>query len=116
MFPQQQTRKKHTCLNVVRAETRLQLSQFCAGICEEKRQLEGSRRSERTSAREADESPMLEAVAREWLVKIQQAGKDFEYDLCTVKISNGAVIACSIQLFVQVVNESIRQAKCRLYT
>jgi hypothetical protein len=44
--------------------TRLELSQFCMGVCEE-----------RTWAREAEESPLLEAIAREWLVKTQQAGK-----------------------------------------
>jgi hypothetical protein len=38
--------------------------QFCTGGCEE-----------RTWAREAEESPLLEAVARERLMKIQQAGK-----------------------------------------
>jgi hypothetical protein len=47
------------------------------GVCEEKRHLEGSRRSERNGAREAEESPLLEVVARERLVKTQQAGKDF---------------------------------------
>jgi hypothetical protein len=31
---------------------------------------------DRTSAHEAEESPPLEAVAREWLVISQQAGKD----------------------------------------
>jgi hypothetical protein len=30
---------------------------------------------ERTSSREAEESPLLEAVAKEWLMKTQQAGK-----------------------------------------
>jgi hypothetical protein len=40
--------------------TRLELSEFC---------------EERTSACEAEESPLLEAVARERLVKIQRAGK-----------------------------------------
>jgi hypothetical protein len=38
--------------------------QFCTGGCEE-----------RTWAREAEESPLLEAVTREGLVKTQQAGK-----------------------------------------
>jgi hypothetical protein len=32
---------------------------------------------DRTWTHEAEESPLLEAVAREWLVKIQQAGKRF---------------------------------------
>jgi hypothetical protein len=43
---------------------KLELSQFCKGVCEE-----------RTSAREAEESPLLEAVARERLLKTHQAGK-----------------------------------------
>jgi hypothetical protein len=38
--------------------------QFCTGSCEE-----------RTWACEAEESPLLEAVAREQLMKTQQAGK-----------------------------------------
>jgi hypothetical protein len=42
-------------------------SQFCKGVCEE-----------RTWNREAKESPLLEAVARERLVKAQQAGKGLE--------------------------------------
>jgi hypothetical protein len=39
---------------------------FCTRVCEET-----------TREREAEESPLLEAVARERLVKTQQAGKDF---------------------------------------
>jgi hypothetical protein len=50
-----------------------QPSQFCTGACYEKRQLEGSRRSERAGVRE--EFPLLEADTRERLVKTQQAGK-----------------------------------------
>jgi hypothetical protein len=46
-------------------ETVLELNQFPTGVCEE-----------RTWAREAEESPLLEAVARERLVKTLQAGKD----------------------------------------
>jgi hypothetical protein len=38
-------------------------------------QLEESRRSKRTGAREAEEYTLLEAVVRERLVKTQQAGK-----------------------------------------
>jgi hypothetical protein len=62
--------------------------------------LEGSRRSERNSAREADESPLIEAVAMERLVKTRHAGKDLEENLCIVEISNGAVIAYSSESFV----------------
>jgi hypothetical protein len=36
--------------------------------------------------REAEESPLLEAVAREWLVKTQQAGKSLA----------GAVVFCEL--------------------
>jgi hypothetical protein len=58
--------------------TRLELSQFCTGVCEE-----------RTWARQAEESPLLEAVARERLVKTYQAGKGL---VGAVVISGGTVI------------------------
>jgi hypothetical protein len=45
--------------------TRLQLSQSCTIVCKD-----------RTWAREAEESPLLEAVVRERLVKTVQAGED----------------------------------------
>jgi hypothetical protein len=38
--------------------------EFCTGGCEY-----------RTRAQEAEESPLLETFAREWLLKTQQAGK-----------------------------------------
>jgi hypothetical protein len=50
---------------------------------------------ERTSAREAEESPLLEAVARERLMKTKQARKRFSEccgDLQSVEISDSAVI------------------------
>jgi hypothetical protein len=47
---------------------------------------------ERTWAREAEEFPLLEAVARELPVKTQQAGKGLAG---SVGISGGAVSACS---------------------
>jgi hypothetical protein len=53
-----------------------QPSQFCTEVCEEERQLEESCHSERTAARETEESPQLEAVARERLVKTRQVGKN----------------------------------------
>jgi hypothetical protein len=53
-----------------------QPSQFCLEGCEAKRQFEGSHRSERSWACEAEESALVEAIAREWLVKTQQAEKD----------------------------------------
>jgi hypothetical protein len=40
----------------------------------------------RTGAHEAEESPLLEATAREWLVKTQQAGKGLA----------GAVVICEL--------------------
>jgi hypothetical protein len=49
----------------------------------------------RTWAREAEEFTLLEAVSKERLVKIQQAGKDLAGDLWIMEISSGAVIACS---------------------
>jgi hypothetical protein len=57
------------CFYVVRAEELSlrqlgQPSQFCTGVCEE-----------RTWAREAEKSPLIEAVARERLVKTQQDEK-----------------------------------------
>jgi hypothetical protein len=39
-----------------------------------------------TRRREAEESPLLEAVCREWLVKTQQAGKGLA----------GAVVICEV--------------------
>jgi hypothetical protein len=58
------------CFYVVHAEELSgrqlgQTSLFCTGVCED-----------RTRAREAEESLLLEAVAKEQLVKTQQAGKD----------------------------------------
>jgi hypothetical protein len=50
---------------------------FCTGVCEEKSQLGGSRQSDRTWGAEAEKSPLLEAVTRERLVKIQETRKDF---------------------------------------
>jgi hypothetical protein len=50
---------------------------------------------------EAEESPLLEAVTREQLVKRQQTGKDLvcAVVMCiSVEISDGAVIACSYEL------------------
>jgi hypothetical protein len=55
-------------------ETRLELSQLCTGVCEK-----------RTLAQEAEESPLLEAVAKKRL-KIQHAGKGLA----------GAVVICEL--------------------
>jgi hypothetical protein len=52
--------------------------------------------NKRTSAREAEESPLLEAVARERLVKIKQAGRGLAG---AVEISSGTVIACNSEWF-----------------
>jgi hypothetical protein len=53
----------------------LELSEFCTGV-----------REERASAREAEESFLLEVAARERLVKTQQTGKDLV----------GAVVICEL--------------------
>jgi hypothetical protein len=68
-------------------------------------------------AREAAESPLLEAVAKERLMKTQQAGKRLSVccgDFWIVEISGDAVIACSSKLCVYVVNKSSYQSKTRL--
>jgi hypothetical protein len=45
---------------------------------------------------EAEEFPLLEAVARERYVKTLQAGEDLAYsDLQSVEISDSAVITCN---------------------
>jgi hypothetical protein len=61
--------------------------EFCMGDCED-----------RTWEREAEESPLLEAVAKEQLMKTQQAGKSLSRccgDLWIVEISGDAVKACN---------------------
>jgi hypothetical protein len=50
--------------------------QFCAEVCEE-----------RTRVREDEQLPLLEAAAKEWLVKAQQGGKDLA----------GAVVICELR-------------------
>jgi hypothetical protein len=60
------------CFYVVHAEMSF-VRQFCKGGCED-----------RIRVHEAEESPLLEAVARERLVKPQQAGKGLA----------GAVVIC----------------------
>jgi hypothetical protein len=51
-------------------------SQLCTGVCED-----------RTCASKAEESPLLEAVARERLMKTQQAAKGFA----------GSVVICELR-------------------
>jgi hypothetical protein len=64
--------------------TRLELSKFCTGVWDK-----------RTWAREAEESLMLEDVAKERLVKIQQAGKDLAWsDLQSMEISDSVRVIC----------------------
>jgi hypothetical protein len=46
---------------------------------------------------EPEESPLLEAITREWLVKTQQAGKDFA---CAVVICKVWKPAVALQLLV----------------
>jgi hypothetical protein len=52
-----------------------QPSPFCTGVCEERSVGRELPFREDLSV-EAEKSPVLEAVSREWLVKTQQAGKD----------------------------------------
>jgi hypothetical protein len=62
-------------------------SQFCTGVCED-----------RTWASEAEDSPLFETVARERLVKTQQAGRRLSEccgNLWIVVISGGAVLTCT---------------------
>jgi hypothetical protein len=61
--------------------------------------------------RGAEESPLLEAVARERLVKIQQTGKGLAG---AMEISGGAVITCSYESCVKVINKSSYQSEPRL--
>jgi hypothetical protein len=74
------------CQDVISKEQSY-FTEFCTGGCEE-----------RMWAREAEESPLLEVVARERLKKTQQASKRFSCcysDLWFVEINDGAVIAYS---------------------
>jgi hypothetical protein len=48
---------------------------------------------------ETEESPLLEVVAREWLVKTELTRKG---SVGVVEISGGTVITCSSELCVQV--------------
>jgi hypothetical protein len=53
---------------------------------------------------EAEESPLLEAVARERLLKITQAGKILSGccgDLLSVEISDSAAITCNSEWCIQ---------------
>jgi hypothetical protein len=61
--------------------------------------------------REAEESPLLEAVSRQLLVKILRAGKDLLCALVNSKACKLSVITC---LSVQVVNKYIHHSKPRL--
>jgi hypothetical protein len=63
------------CRNVISKATSHLRVQFCTGGC-----------GNRIGAREAEESPLLEAVARERLVKTEQAGKGLA----------GAVVICEL--------------------
>jgi hypothetical protein len=64
-----------------------------------------------TGVRDAEESPLLVAVARKRPVKTQQAGKGLAG---AVVISDGAIIACCSKSRVEVVNKSSHQSKPRL--
>jgi hypothetical protein len=70
---------------------------------------------DKTWAREAEESPLLEAVARERLLETLQAGKELACtDLYSVEINDSTVITCSSEWCVEVVNKSIHQSKLHL--
>jgi hypothetical protein len=59
-----------------------------------------------------EESPLLEAVTRERLVKTQQTENTVCCrDLLSAEISNGAIIKCSHKLCVKVVNKYNLQFK-----
>jgi hypothetical protein len=60
--------------------------------------------------RETDDSPVLEAVPRERLMKTLQAGNVLEGAVMIC----GDVITCSSESCVQMVNKSIHQTKPRL--
>jgi hypothetical protein len=62
------------------------------GVCEEKTQLEGSRHSDDLGA-EVEESPLLEAVTRERLVKTKDLA-------CAVVIGKPCRLAMELQLRV----------------
>jgi hypothetical protein len=68
--------------------------ELCTGVCEE-----------RTWARESEEYPLLEAVARERLVKTQQDRKSLA----------GAVVICELSRLAMV-NNSSHQSKPRLHS
>jgi hypothetical protein len=54
--------------------------------------------ADRTWAQEAEECPLLEALARERLVKALQAGEDLVCsDLWNVEISDNTAITCSYE-------------------
>jgi hypothetical protein len=75
------------------------------------------RRTVTTWAREAEECPLLKAVARERLLKTQQDVKRLSGccgDLWIVKISSGAVITCSSEWCVHVVSKPNIQSIPRL--
>jgi hypothetical protein len=76
-------------------------SPFCTGVC-----------GEGTWAHVAGESPLLEAVAGERLVKTRRAGGDLAG---AVGIDGSALIACSSESCVRLVRECIHQSKPRLW-
>jgi hypothetical protein len=62
-----------------------------------------------------EESPLLEAFARERLLKTLQAGEDLACsDLWIVGISDRAVITCSSEWCLYVVNKFIQKSIPRL--
>jgi hypothetical protein len=76
------------CQDIIteRYGAKLVVSQFCMGGCED-----------RTWVHEPEESSLLEAVDREWLVKTQQAGKDLAGALVNCELWR---LAVALQLLV----------------
>jgi hypothetical protein len=62
-----------------------QQSQFCWGVCEEK-PVEREPPFREDLSMEAEGSPLLEAISREWLVKTQQAGRDLACAVVICKV------------------------------
>jgi hypothetical protein len=63
--------------------------QSCSGV--DSWQLRDIRRTRRPSGRETEESPLLEAVAREPLLKTMRAGEDLVFAAVTSKFWRAAI-------------------------
>jgi hypothetical protein len=86
--------------------------------CQLRAELDTGCCEDRTWAREAEKSPLLEAVARERPMKAQQAGKGLSGccgDLKRVEISDSVVITYNYECCVYVVNKCIHQSIPHLF-